>query len=207
MMPGDAQSDRLSEYIDGELSAEEAQALESHLEKCAACRATLEELRGVVARLSADPVTASDQPTLGEWLTIRSELRMRRRRWVIPTAVAAAGVAASIIVITTNGLLPLRGTEESGPARVSAPTAGPTGYREATQDLEAILRENRSRMNPQTLQAVDASLATLDSAIAQARQAQIAEPANDYVNRHVGELLDARLVTLRQSIAVARLRN
>jgi len=202
-MTGDAWSDRLSEYLDGELTAPEARVLEGHLQECAACRASLEELQAIVARLSADPVTAGDQPTLREWLAIRRALPMARRRWVAPIAIAAS----LILLAVAGGLLSLRGPEEWGPPRLPAPTLGPTAYREASLDLEAILQENRSRLGPQTLHVLEASLAMIDSAIAQAERALIADPANDYVTRHVGQLLDARLLTLRQAVTLARLRS
>lgn len=48
--PSDRWTDRLSEYLDGELPAAEREALERHLEACAACRGILADLREVVAR-------------------------------------------------------------------------------------------------------------------------------------------------------------
>ncbi len=46
-------TDRLSDYLDGELGDAERRELEAHLEGCAECAATLEELRAVVARAHA----------------------------------------------------------------------------------------------------------------------------------------------------------
>ena len=40
--------DRLSEYLDGELTDTERRAIESHLAGCPKCMATLDELRQVV---------------------------------------------------------------------------------------------------------------------------------------------------------------
>lgn len=45
----DPWTDRLSEYMDHELSAADTHALEEHLSSCDVCRATLAELRDVVA--------------------------------------------------------------------------------------------------------------------------------------------------------------
>src|SRR5258708_23906225 len=46
----DVWTDRLSEYLDGTLAGTERAALDAHLAGCAACAATLEDLRRVVAR-------------------------------------------------------------------------------------------------------------------------------------------------------------
>ena len=48
---GDRWSEKLSEYLDGELLDPERVALESHLAVCNDCARTLEELRDVVALL------------------------------------------------------------------------------------------------------------------------------------------------------------
>lgn len=45
-------TERLSGYIDGDLSPDEHGALEEHLSECSSCRRVLEELRDVVARAS-----------------------------------------------------------------------------------------------------------------------------------------------------------
>jgi anti-sigma factor RsiW len=43
----DLWTDRLSEYLDGELPAAAGHALEQHVAGCDACRATLDDLRAV----------------------------------------------------------------------------------------------------------------------------------------------------------------
>lgn len=49
-MSTDKWTDRLSEYLDGELNEAERAALETHLESCTECSEILHELQGVVAR-------------------------------------------------------------------------------------------------------------------------------------------------------------
>lgn len=64
--------ERLSEFLDGDLPAEEARRLEEHLESCASCRRTLEELRGVVVRARA----LEDRPPPRDlWPAIEAGLR------------------------------------------------------------------------------------------------------------------------------------
>jgi hypothetical protein len=52
--------DRLSEYVDGELGADEAQSLERHLCSCAECRDTVSQLRAVVG--AAHSLTDREPP-------------------------------------------------------------------------------------------------------------------------------------------------
>jgi anti-sigma factor RsiW len=48
-------TERLSEYLDGELAPAERAACDAHLALCAACRAALEEMNAVIAMAKADP--------------------------------------------------------------------------------------------------------------------------------------------------------
>jgi hypothetical protein len=189
----DAWSDRLSEYLDGELPPDEAGELELHLRDCAACRQSLTELKSVVARLAADPVLPADQPTDREWQSIRRAMPAPRGRWMIPTAIAAGltGLAIAGALLRSREPLPV----------VTATV--PAVYLQATEELEAILRDNRTKLRPETVQALEASLMAIDSALAQVDRALAADPANDYVTRSMGQLRDARLTVLRQAVAVA----
>ncbi len=103
----DQWTDRLSEYLDDELSPEERTAVEAHLRHCAACGAVLADLKRIVvraqglqdrlpardlwpaiaARISASPATVDRD----EALAIDTR---RRRRWSFSLPeLAAAGIA------------------------------------------------------------------------------------------------------------------
>ena len=189
----DPWSDRLSEYVDGDLPAEEARALERHLSDCEACRIALAELKTVLLRLSSDPLTPADQPTEREWAKIRRSIAPSRRRWIVPAA-----LAASLLGIAVIGGVLLR-----GPARTEAATLD----LQAAADLEAVLRDNRSRLRPETVKALEESMTQINAAIAQAERALKADPANDYLTRYLGELHQARMMTLRQAVAIVHLKS
>ena len=189
----DSWSERLSEYLDGSLTPAETRALERHLPECDACRASLAELRSVLLRLSSDPVSRADQPTEREWAAIRRAIAPSRRRWLVPAAIAASLVGLAVL----GGLL-MRSRERPEPQAL---------YLQASADLEAVLRDNRSRLRPETVKALQESMAQIDSAVAQAERALRADPANDYLTRYLGELRQARMMTLRQAVAVVHLRS
>jgi anti-sigma factor RsiW len=189
----DPWSDRLSEYVDGDLPAEEARALERHLSDCEACRIALAELNTVLLRLSSDPLTPADQPTEREWAAIRRAILPSRHRWIVPAA-----LAASLLGIAALGGVLLRGP---------TPTEAATIDLQAAADLEAVLRDNRSRLRPETVKALEESMTQINAAIAQAERALKADPANDYLTRYLGELHQARMMTLRQAVAVVHLKS
>jgi len=189
----DAWSDRLSEYLDDELSLEEAKELELHINECESCRGDLVELRLVAARLASDRVRTADQPTDREWQAIRRSIRTARFRWLIPTTIAAALAG----LVTVGAIRSLREPHIDADAAVSAV------YAQATGELETILRENLTNLRPETISALEASMTAIDSAIAQTERALATDPGNDYVFRSMGQLRDARLTALRQAVSVA----
>jgi anti-sigma factor RsiW len=86
--------DRAREYssrsLDGELSDFEHALLETHLERCAACRAYSAELAEIVTHLRAAPMES-----LSQQISLPSRRRVRARAFQGAAAVAAAAVAAT----------------------------------------------------------------------------------------------------------------
>src|SRR5690242_6390457 len=71
----DQWTDRLSEYLDGDLTPAERTTLEAHLAACGTCRTTLDELRRVVARAQAlddRPPAADLWPGIAEHIGVVS---------------------------------------------------------------------------------------------------------------------------------------
>ncbi len=76
---------------------------------------------------------------------------------------------------------------------VAENTTGPR-YAQFVADLEGRLGAGRDVLDPGTVQVIEQSLATIDSAIVQARTALEADPNNVYLNQH---LASARAKKLR----------
>src|SRR5437016_5629439 len=71
----DQWTDRLSEYLDGELSGPERTTLEAHVASCDVCRTTLDELRRVVTNARA---LDDRPPTVDLWPAIATRIGLAR---------------------------------------------------------------------------------------------------------------------------------
>jgi predicted anti-sigma-YlaC factor YlaD len=219
----DRWTDRLSEYLDGELGVADAAALEAHLPSCGSCRTTLEELRRVVARAGAldDRPPAADlwpevatriglSPAL-ERGAVRAVRRARRRlSFTVPQLLAAS--VALVLVSAGSAWVVLRQpaveatTAATGPApimtNVGTYESSPR-YAAAVADLERLLAQRRSRLDPTTVRVIEKNLGIIDRAIRDAQSALAADPANAYLNQHLAQAMRRKLELLRQAATLA----
>lgn len=219
-------TDRLSEYLDGELTAGEARELESHLAGCAACAGTLAELRAVVeaaAMLPDEPPARDLWPGIEARLTPRTaagvEARVvpldagrrqhRRVAFTIPQ-LAAAGIA--LVVFSAAAVwLSVGGGAGSPVAQAPAPALAPAGavslaasWESAVADLETEFERRRATLDPETILVVERNLALIDAAIADARQALEADPSSGFLNGYVADAMRRKVDLLRQATRIQR---
>jgi hypothetical protein len=213
----DQWTDRLSEYLDGEIKGSERAFLEAHLERCEECQQTLAGLRRVVMRASS----LEDRPPAADlWAGIASRigaparapaLRGPRRFSFSVPQLLAAGIA--LAVFSAGGawvLHPGVGTvalqpAPAGPEATVIPVAAPTpaqSYDAALGDLERILADGRGRLDTATVRVLEQNLAIIDRAIADARRAVAADSANLYLNTHLAETMRRKVDLLRQAAAL-----
>jgi len=210
---------RLSEYIDGTLPAAERQALEEHLAACRECRSTTTQLRRVMARASAlsdRPPTADLWPGIADRIGLtpaRHHQPLRRHRWTRRISLTlpqlmAAGVALMLISGGLVGLAlrnPGPGSDTVAPgatprvAALPATTQSQASYELAIDDLQQVLNAGRGQLDSATVRVVEHSLALIDRAIAQARQALAADPANGYLQDHLDKTLRRKLALMRRA--------
>jgi anti-sigma factor RsiW len=228
-MNQDPWTDRLSEYVDGELPEWERHVLESHLESCADCSLIVSDLRRVVRRArtlkNSPPATdlwpgiaariGAGTPQAHDVVDLSAQRRVRRRWAFSLPQLAAAGIALMTVSGGTVWFL-------SGSARQSVvlapspamPTAGAPAisvsmrpsasqsYAAAVADLERVLAEGRGKLDTTTVKIIEQNLAAIDRAIAEAQRALDADSANLYLNTHLAETMRRKLDLLRQAAAL-----
>jgi anti-sigma factor RsiW len=222
----DRWTDRLSDYLDGELPDGERVALESHLQTCSECSAIVADLRRVVRRARTLKVRA---PGRDLWPGIASQIgaapvdsketvdlasRRPARRWSFSLPQLAA---ASIALMTLSGgaVWMLRTPATSSVvAPVMIPSDTPMAvpatmrrnasqsYAAAAADLERVLADGRGQLDSTTVRVIQQNLAAIDRAMAQAQRALDADPANLYLNTHLAETMRRKLDLLRQAAAL-----
>jgi len=209
---------RLSDYLDGTLPAEERPALDRHLAECAECRATVNDLREIVAEAG----TLGDRPPAtdlwpGVVARIRpggaimpiEEVRTARRRLVtisVPWLVAA-GIALTVLSGSASWWLGQRHEPSATPVVVPRPPVmgaatrriATVTYDQAVAELQKILEAGRGRLDSTTVQVLELNLAIIDRALNQARQAIAADPANRYLEEHLQQTLQQKLDLMRHA--------
>ena len=208
----DQWTDRLSEYLDGDLALPERVALEAHLVECQECATTLADLRAVVMRARSLRATP---PATDLWPGIESRIGsrfVRRLTFSYPQLIAAS---LALLLAGGTGTLWLLPREQATPARVvvqPVPVSAPAGvlpasfadprYDAAVNDLEGLLAAHRNELDPATVQTIETNLALIDRAIADARAALARDPASAFLNSHLADTMQRKLSLLRDATAV-----
>ena len=220
----DQWTDRLSEYVDGDLDEARRSALEAHLADCGRCRATLTELRQVVDRARAmdqRPPARDLWPGIAGRIGLSTDdlaLRRARRRvtFTVPQLVAAS-IALIAVSAGVAGLASRRGGTPGGaasnPPRLPVVEAAvwdkaDSSVNQEVAELRAALAEGQraGRLSPVTVQKLERSLAVIDSAIAEAKRALALDPQSAYLNHHLADTMRQKFDFLRQASRIVTAR-
>jgi anti-sigma factor RsiW len=214
----DQWTDRLSEYLDGDLAEAEKAALEAHAVTCTACQETLAGLRRIVVRARS----LEDRPPSRDlWSGVAARIgagasagpsagvSRRRLSFSVPQLLAA-GIALTVLSGGGAWLLhpdPARVAVRPNPAAsgtvpIATVGAAARSYDSAVDDLERVLAEGRGRLDSTTVRVLEQNLALIDRAIAQAQRAVAADSANVYLNTHLAETMRRKIDLLRQAAAL-----
>jgi anti-sigma factor RsiW len=217
-------SDRLSDYLDGELSDAERGALERHLAACPGCTATLADLTRVVMRARA---LAGEEPRRDLWGGIAARIgtkaaagapvrpiRAGRRPTFSWPQLAAAGLA--IAVGSGGATWWATRANQTRPMSFSAPQAVESTpavavltprYDVAVADLQRVIRAGRSTLDTSTVRVLEQNLALIDRAIRDAERALAADPGNAYLNAHLARTMRQKIDLLRQAASLTAARS
>lgn len=216
-------TDRIHDYVDGELPEAGRRAVEDHVRSCRACADELARATEVAAAVRELPGRA--EPPRDLWGGIRQRIddtrvvdfpepvdglpaaRPGRRVTLSLPQLFAAGIAVALLsggaVWTAMG-----GPRTVRQAEVPAPEAPATGsfvrsaegrYQSAVRELEALLEEGRQRLAPETLVTLERSLSTIDEAIAEAERALARDPGSELLHRILASHQKTKLRILRQA--------
>jgi putative zinc finger protein len=216
-MTCDRVTERLDDYLDGELGEAEFQEVELHLAGCAACRDEERSLRAVVAMAAALP--RRQEPSRDLWPEIAEEIARRRRFTLLRGAAArpglywAAGLAAAATLAAVVWLAP----RSTPPAPMAAgPTPDPAvqrvsygggvetlakaerDYERATAELMAALDTRRASLSPETSASIDENLRVIDQALAEIRAALEKDPASPRLGHMLTSTHEKKIETLRR---------
>lgn len=219
-------TERLSEYLDDELTLTDRVALERHLEHCGSCRSLLAELREVVCRAET---LEDSEPTSELWAGIAAriqqpdlqvidlaEARSRRSPARISFSLPQLAAASIALMLTTGGLVwALAAREPAGPlaqaprngvvqpvSHVAEELASP--YADALETLEGALDQRRDQLDTSTVRVLEQNLRTIDQAIAEARQALERDPSSVFLNRHLENTMKKKVELLRIAAGMRR---
>ena len=220
----DLWTDRLSEYVDGDLGRDDVMALEEHLHDCNACRVAVDELRAVVATAT----TLEDrEPETDLWPAIADRIRAarmgetpviavaarRRFTFTVPQLAAAAGVlmmvgaSATFLAVRNTGLVGEPEIQVAIPANpeflAAGMVAGGVPYETAVAELAEALEEHSVALDPATVLVLERSLAVIDSAIAEAQASLRQEPDDQYLNAHLAHSKQRKLELLTRAVNIA----
>jgi len=219
----DEWTDRLSEYVDGELTAAEASRLEAHLADCTACSDIVLQLGAVRDRGGS---LSDREPPADLWPGIVERIRgmpvrdvpvvpidaARRRQRRISLTVSQLAAAAVALVVVSGGSVWLAASSRQAELTATAELAGPPtsvadfatlDYETTVRDLEAVLREARDQLDPATRRALERSLATIDRAVRDAEEALARDPTNVYLSTHLAWSMKRKVEILRRALALA----
>src|SRR3954463_10046411 len=210
-------AEQLSEYLDDELTPAERDAVEAHLRECGECASTLEDLRRVVhgAASLRDATPAADL-----WPDIAARIASgpradappggRRVAFTLPQIAAASLLLAALSgwlavrvmsplrpdpVITAGGAPPIEG---GGRGSLTPVTFDEEQYDAAIHELQQAIDRGRSRLDPQTIAAVERNLRLIDEAVDDARRALTADPSSGYLSGYMVQTRQRKLDLLRQ---------
>ncbi len=230
-------AERMHDLLDGLVPPDVAEREEAHLEACPACRSEYEGLTALVAALHALPSEAGAPTQTWAGIEARlgaTEAAVRDtevlpfppfpgaspRRRRLSFTVSQLAAAAVLVALLSAGTvwLALSGGSGAAPIATAPPledhgsaarmaASGEVAYDAALMELEDLVTRNRDRIAPETLEALDASLATIDAAMEEIRRALARDPNSELLARLLINQQRSKLRVLGQAATAVQARS
>lgn len=175
--------EQINDIADGRPTADSESR---HVADCAECRGTLQKVRGLMSAAHALPRDIAPPPEV--WTALQSRVGRKPARahsvsrWMYGGWIAAAAV---IVLVAGLTLLPSGQTQKAKATKLVPPAPSPVlllaverSYAETVAQLRQTLETQQATLSPATIRVLERTLATIDTAIAEARAALADDPAN-----------------------------
>lgn len=203
-------TDILSSYLDGELDDAGRARVAFHLTGCAACREVAADL-ALIKETAPALADLESRPVADLWPGIAARTQPARATRISLSWMQAIAAGLALAVLSGGGVwVALRGGERAGGTPMAQGAGddvpggpivvadfGDAAYESAVKDLREALDKGRNRLDPQTIQVLETNLAAIDQAIAEARTALSADPANVSLNNYLADVRRRKLALLR----------
>jgi hypothetical protein len=208
---------QIGDYVDGALGEAERASLESHLETCTSCRAMAADFS--VIRAASQSLEAQVPPS-HVWRKLAAAIEAEPKPllglggshwWRAFAPAAAMAVLVVALSWTAAQLVSVPGERLARvtPATPSEPVSILAEYQRAEQDLtntieglERIAATDRTALDMETADVLNANLTVLDGAIGDSREALKNEPENDVAQQSLFEALRSKVALLQDTIAL-----
>jgi hypothetical protein len=206
--------ERLGDYVDGALDATARAEVDAHLRACPACRAVVSDFEAIRS-LSRELQPLRPGPQVWQRIAAATSRPSRRAWWASSPFGAWQPVLASAVAVllaiglswTGQRLAEAPGTDGRG---AIATTDGldaeqqdvEAHYVTAIARLEQITSAERSALDPDTAEVLDAGLSVIDEAIVQSRAALGTQPESDLAQDSLYQALDRKVTVLQEMLAL-----
>lgn len=210
---------RIDDYVDDVLPEGGRLECDTHLSTCAACRALTSDLQTIrTATRALEPQVPSPQVWYRLAAAIESEPRGLSAMFIGGWRAAAAVVMGVVLVgsLTWIGarLAPITSDRDRFASAAPAPATGPAAlnadeftaveaqYTSAITGLENITRDERSTLDAETAEVLNANLTVIDGAIGESRAALDREPESRVAQNSLFEALENKVALLQDTVAL-----
>jgi hypothetical protein len=172
--------EKLSAFLDGDLSPRRSARVARHLEGCAACRASLEALRqmkGQLRQIAAPEAPDGWRPLVARLSQVEAARPRPALRWALPaTALALSALAVAAALRHGRGAMP---SDDAVVAEAEAEFRQADGqYRRAVDKLRAVVGHAEARMSSDRRRAYHDAAAQLEAATEKCRLVARTRPAD-----------------------------